>query len=58
MLIHELRFALRRLWKAKSFTLTAALTLAIGIGTATKPDTQCLQVHNDCTTPLIRTTRK
>jgi putative ABC transport system permease protein len=35
MFIRELLFALRRLWKSKGLTATAALTLAIGIGTAT-----------------------
>lgn len=34
-LIHDLRFACRSLWRAKSFTATAALTLALGIAGTT-----------------------
>lgn len=35
---HEFRHAVRALWRAPSFTVTAVLTSAIGIGAATAID--------------------
>ena len=34
-IFHDLRFAARQLWRARAFTLTAVLTLALGTGANT-----------------------